>query len=482
MTQGTFFSKIFKARTVVGLQVTATTLALVKVVNTIKGPEVAEVRSQSLAAQEDSVGQLRALFENPMLKYDMLVTSIPSCLGSFRRIPVPFRKRRKLDKIIRYQLEPYIPSPIDDVLVDYLPAGNDGNAVAVGLGKEILRGHLEMLGSAGLEPDMVVLDEAAVFSLYEAISRDHKGVRDPVAIVHFGEEFVGIQIASPDTVKFVRILPRSGDVISAIGDTFHIYALQEESRPPHCLFLVGRYPTEDDFAKKLESVTGFGVKAWEPWKKLKVRSQDFFQSEPARFAVPLGAALSPSTDTSRPFNFRKNEFSIESVVALKRKIGTVLVLLFFLGGLLTFHLYQKEYLQAQKYREVKKQARSIFLSTFPGTVRIVKGQELAQMNQKMDAEKTGLAWINNVEQGDTVLHVLKVITGQMTRFSGLYLENFFLDHSEVEIEGSAMNFETVDKLKEAFQGSNMFTSVKLAGAKTTREERKVRFQIKLVKK
>ncbi|MBW2095603.1 MAG: PilN domain-containing protein [Deltaproteobacteria bacterium] len=482
MTQRTFFTKIFKPRTVVGLQVTGTTLTLVKVVNTLKGPEIAEIRSRTLAGQEDSVEQLRALFDRPVLKYDMLVTSIPSCLGSFRRIPVPFQKRRKLDKIIKYQLEPYIPSPIEDVLVDYLPAGSDGNAVAVGLDKETLKGHLALLRSAGLEPDMVVLDEAAIFSLYEAAFRDHDMEQDPIAIIHFGEGFVGIQVASKDAVKFVRILPGSGDIISAIGDTFNIYALQEESRPPHRLFFVGTYPAEDEFAKKIERVTGIRVKAWVPWKKLKNRSQDFSRSNPARFAVALGAALSPSTAPSRPFNFRKDEFSIESVVELKRKMGTVLVLLLFLGGMLTFHLYQKEHMQTQRYREVKKQARSVFLSTFPGTARIVKGQELVQMRQKMAEERARLAWIKNVDQEDTVLQVLKAITKQMAQFPDLYLENFSLDGSEVEIEGNAMSFETVDKLKEAFQGSNMFTSVKLTGAKTTRQERKVKFQMKLVKK
>jgi len=482
MTQRTFFTKIFKPRTVVGLHVTATTLALVKVVNTLKGPEIADIRSRALAGQEASVEPLRTLFENPVLKYDMLVTSIPSCLGSFRRIPVPFQKHRKLDKIIRYQLEPYIPSPIDDVLVDYLPAGSDGNAVAVGLEKEILRKHLELLRSAGLEPDMVVLDEAAVFSLFEATFRDDEAERDPLAIVHFGEEFVGIQIASKDAVKFVRILPQSGDVISAIADTFNIYALQEESRPPRGLFLVGTYPAEEGLAKKIEEVTGVEVKTWELGKEYKVRCRDFSRSNPVRFAVPLGAALSPSMDASRPFNFRKDEFSIESVVDLKRKIGTVLVLLFFLGGLLTFHLYQKEHLQAQRYRKVKEQARSVFLSSFPGTTRIVKGQELAQMRQKMGEERARLAWIESVDQGNTVLQVLKVITKQVASFPDVYLEAFSLDHSEVDIAGNAMSFETVDKVKEAFQGSNLFTSVKLTGAKTTRQERKVRFQMKLVKK
>lgn len=482
MTQRSFFTNIFRPRTVVGLQVTATTLTLVKVVNTLKGPEIAEVRSRELAGQEESPEQLRAVFDSPELKYDMLVTSIPSSLGFFRRIPVPFQKGRKLDKIIKYQMEPYIPSPIDDVLVDYLPVGGEGNAVAVGLEKEVLRGHLELLRSAGLEPDMVVLDEPALFSLYKTAFRDHEEEQGPTAIVHFGEGFVGIQIASVNTVEFVRILPESGDIISAIGDTLNIYTLQEESRPVHSMFLVGNYPAEAEFATKVERVTGVGVRIWEPWETLEVRSQDFFESNPGRFAVPLGAALSPSTDTSRPVNFRKDEFSIESVVELKRKIGTVLVLLLFLGGLLTFHLYQKEHLQAQRYLEVKKQVRSVFLSAFPGTTRIVKGQELVQMRQKTGQERERLAWINSAEQGDTVLHLIMVITKQMEQFSDLYLENFSLDGSEVEIEGSAKSFETVDKLKEAFQGSNNFASVKLAGAKTTRQEKNVKFQMKLVKK
>ncbi|OPX41581.1 MAG: hypothetical protein B1H13_01360, partial [Desulfobacteraceae bacterium 4484_190.3] len=219
-----------------------------------------------------------------------------------------------------------------------------------------------------------------------------------------------------------------------------------------------------------------------PWNKCRVRSKELAKANPAHVAIPLGAALIPAIESARPFNFRKDEFSIESVVELKRKMGSLVVLLFFLGGLLTFHLYQKEHMQAQKYREVKKQVQTVFLSTFPETTRIVKGQELVQMKQKMREERIRLAWIKKGEQGDTVLAVLKELTKSMAQFSDLYLESFSLDGREVEIEGSAMNFETVDKLKAALQGSTMFTSVKLGGAKTTRQERKVKFLMKLEKK
>ncbi len=482
MKQGTFFRNLFKPRTVVGLQVTAAGLALVKVINTFKGPEIAEIRSRTLTGKEDTAEQLNAMFDNPGLKYDMLVTSIPSSLGSFRRIPVPFQKRRKLDKIIKYQLEPYLPLSIDDVVVDYLPGGNDGNAVAVGMEKAILRAHLDLLGNAGLEPDMVVVDDAAVFSLYGTLFRDDKKEQDPTAIVHFGEQFLGVQIASGHGVSFVRILPESEDVISAIRDTLNIYMLQEESHTPRNLLLMGTYPAQEELRKELENVTGINVKIWDPWNKCRVRSKELAKANQAHVAIPLGAALIPVIESARPFNFRKDEFSIESVVELKRKMGSLVVLLFFLGGLLTFHLYQKEHMQAQKYREVKKQVQTVFLSTFPETTRIVKGQELVQMKQKMREERIRLAWIKKGEQGDTVLAVLKELTKSMAQFSDLYLESFSLDGREVEIEGSAMNFETVDKLKAALQGSTMFTSVKLGGAKTTRQERKVKFLMKLEKK
>ncbi|MFZ0451386.1 MAG: PilN domain-containing protein [Desulfatiglandaceae bacterium] len=476
------FKQIFKPRAVVGLQVTETSLALVKVINTLKGTEIAETRAVDVDKPENRVDRLRSMFEQPGLKYDLLITSIPSVHGSFRRISVPFRKRRKLDKIIRYQMEPYIPTPIDDVLVDYLPAGPDGSVVAVGLEKKILKHHLELLRNAGLEPDMVLLDEVAVFSLYGASLHGEEGDQAPAAIIHFGEGSVGIQIAYRKAVEFVRILPETENIISAIADTFKIYSLQEESLTPDHIFLMGGYPPEKEITKRIEDITGIQVTVWKPWEGIRTRSENTFQSNPLRFAVPLGAALNVATGTSRSFNFRKEEFSIQSAVDLRRKFGTILVLLFVLAGMLTFHLYQKEHIQIKKYGEIKNRMRSVFLTAFPETKRLVKGQELAQMKQKVAQERTRLAWISENEAGDSILEMLKVITDRMARFPNLYLENLSIDGKEMEIEGNASNFEMVDKLKEAFQKSNSFSAVKLAGAKTTRQEGKVQFHMMLVKK
>ncbi len=473
--------KISRPRTVVGLQVTATSVNLVKVVNTLKGPEIAEVNSTEVEGPENRVDRLRSMFHQPDLKYDLLVTSIPSVYGSFRRISVPFQNRGKLDKIIRYQMEPYIPAPIDGVLVDYLPAGNDGSVVAVGLEKKILKHHLELLRSAGLEPDMVLLDEAALFSLYGASLQRNEGGH-PAAIIHFGEESVGIQIVQRDAVKFVRILPESRNILSSIGDTLNIYSLQEGSVPPDDILLIGEHPSERGLAKSIGDITGIRVTAWRPWERFRHRSGDTFQWNPVRFAVPLGAAVSPSTGTSRPFNFRKEEFSIQSAVDLRRKIGTVLVLLLVLAGMLTFHLYQKEHIQKKKYGEIRNRMGSVFLATFPGTAQLVKGRELAQMEQKMIQERTRLAWVTEAEEGSSVLEILRLMTDRMARFPGLYLENFSIDGKKIEIEGNAANFEMVDKLKEAFQENKAFSTVKLAGAKTTRQEGKVQFHMMLVKK
>ncbi len=480
MKQKTFLKNIFKPRTVVGLHVTAGRLALVKIANTMKGPEVVETRSRELDKERDVSEQLKALFDAPRLKYDMLVSSIPSSQGSFRRIPVPFQKSRKLERIIRYQLEPYIPSPIDGILVDYFPGGSDGNAVVMGLEKKILAEHLKVLKNAGLEPDLVVLDEAAIFSLYTAGSADHRRDEESAAIVHFGEDFLGMQIVSGDEVTFLRILSDSENSISAIDESLRIYELQKKAAPQN-LFLVGNLPDVDAFRKEMQNSTGREVNVWDPWKNLRIRVEDFSRLDADFLVVPLGAALIPSLDC-RPFNFRKDEFSIESVMEMKRKMVSVIVLLFLLGGALTFHLYQKEHLQAKRYQDVRRQVRSVFLSTFPDTVQLVKGQELAQMRQKMAEERSRLAWTHDFRRKDTALAVLEVLTEKMGPMPDLYLEDFSFEGKEVTVEGETASFETVEKLKKAFQTSSVFASVKLAGAKKTREKKRVRFQMKLLLK
>jgi hypothetical protein len=52
---------------------------------------------------------------------------------------------------------------------------------------------------------------------------------------------------------------------------------------------------------------------------------------------------------------------------------------------------------------------------------------------------------------------------------------------EINVDGRASSFETVDRLKEKLTNSGVFETVKLAGAKTDKKEKVVKFNFGLEK-
>ena len=157
--------EFFSPRFVVGLEVTSKSIGVVQVNSTLKGPEINKVVLKEVKNTEQVESDLKALFDQENLRYDILVTCLPGSAATVRRISLPFGKSKKLDKIIKYQTEPYVPYPIEEMIVDFLPPDPDGTITTIGVQKKVLSEHLGQMSRAGIQPDVVSLDSMALFSL-----------------------------------------------------------------------------------------------------------------------------------------------------------------------------------------------------------------------------------------------------------------------------------------------------------------------------
>jgi general secretion pathway protein L len=79
----------------------------------------------------------------------MIVASIPSSKAFIREITLPLSQPKKVEKIIKYQMEPYLPCPVEEVLVDFLQPGADGSVLTFGVEKKTLAEHVALLAGAG---------------------------------------------------------------------------------------------------------------------------------------------------------------------------------------------------------------------------------------------------------------------------------------------------------------------------------------------
>jgi len=176
------FKSYFAPRFLVGLEIKSGYMGAVQIFNSLKGPEVERIGIEEIKTPQHIHEELKAFFRTKNLKTKLLITSIATSQAVVREIPPSIDNPRKLHKIIKYQMEPYLPSPIEDVVVDFLPPEPQGNIMTIGVEKKRLSEHLESMSQADLEPDVVSMEDLALFFLYIHL---HAGkTHQPVSIIH----------------------------------------------------------------------------------------------------------------------------------------------------------------------------------------------------------------------------------------------------------------------------------------------------------
>ena len=223
-----------KPESVVGLQVKDGFIGAVQLYVGLKGPEIDKAVFREVADPELVQEEIKKLFKEESFKKEMIVTSLPSSKAFIREISLPLSHLKQVEKIIKYQMEPYLPCPVEDVLVDFLQPGTDGGIFTFGVEKKYLAEHLALLAGAGIEPNAVTIDDIALFSLY-LYKHGHES-EQPIAIVNQDGESLVVQIILQKKLDFIRILP---DNMDQLADTFRFYTMKRPSLPVGEIYLVG---------------------------------------------------------------------------------------------------------------------------------------------------------------------------------------------------------------------------------------------------
>ncbi len=90
-----------------------------------------------------------------------LVTALNRSETMLQNLSFPFSDFQKIRQVARFDVEPYLPFPIEQVLLDiYVLAARDNSAevMVVGAPVQTIEDRLALLESANLKPDVITLD------------------------------------------------------------------------------------------------------------------------------------------------------------------------------------------------------------------------------------------------------------------------------------------------------------------------------------
>jgi type IV pilus assembly protein PilM len=210
-----------------------------------------------------------------------------------RQVDLPWLPPAELKASLPYQVQDFIPLPVDQVLLDYHPIEEvalEGGArgirgLLVAAAREMVLRSVEAVQKAGLQPASVDLVPFAI--LRSTAEFDDLGLAsgEAVAVVNVGASVTNLIVHTGGIPRFVRILPMGGaDITDAIAERLGVSLDDAEGMKQMTGFsgLAGDTLGAAPEAKVIDATAGAFVD--------EVRtSLDYYQAQPT--AVRIGRVL-----------------------------------------------------------------------------------------------------------------------------------------------------------------------------------------------
>jgi len=144
-------------------------------------------------------------------KYDEVVTSLISSTVVFKELTLPFIGREKIKMIVGYEVEPLLPFPLDEAIIDFIITDENKEksqtTILVAAARQIdLDNHHAYFEKAGIKLDNVTLDMFALYDFYRHgmyITQAYTSV----LLVDFSIDAIRMLYVQKGILKSVRLIP-----------------------------------------------------------------------------------------------------------------------------------------------------------------------------------------------------------------------------------------------------------------------------------
>lgn len=485
-------------------------------------------RDESLTEKERMALTLEKLFSEKRMKGDTVVVSVPGLSVSTRIITLPFTDRRKIARVIPFEVEGYIPLTVEDVVISYhILRQEEGKTklLAVTVRKDLLRETLETLGKVKVVPRIVDVDFMALFNLSQLLVEGGEGC---YAIVDIGEAKTTVCIVDGQSLGLGRSIPLAGRSISqAIEREFGLSPEDSERFKETEAFLPlleqGNLSGQQrKISRTVESAVGPMVQeiartfyAFEAEAQKRVdrvylsggtaqlTNLSAYVSEKMDISVELlpsipsgGVRVGPQDRLFMPHayglgvrgvangrysqvNFLKDEFAYRTEI--KGMKGKLVYIGVFLGIILLLFIFDgvnRYVAKQQRYSELKGEIRQVFKQTFPEVKRIT-GERQQMKSRILELQRESQTIISLGGSPASALDLLRELSGRIPPGVEVDMQTFSFDAERVRLSGRTDSFESVDRILKALQEFELFKDVSLSNAKVEATDNKVDFKLSI---
>ncbi len=504
-----------------GLDIGSTGIKAVEVTRTWKGSRVTHYGFFPFSSKgKDDLRRekLRLLAETifPRVKSngEDLIVPFASHRTMVHRVVLPFHDRKKNEQVLKFELEPLLPFPVEGIVADFYASDEQKptGSLAFAVQKEVLGETVALVKESGLDPETVIPESLALFSLVRRLGLT-SGTTS--SLLDLGQEKATLIVWTNDRLALVRSIPGAGGagpnseaaailfspttggrsaqgkdhpkvevetesaplgrICEEVKRTFLSYQYSPEGNPVENLYLSGGGSLQPG----VEKIIGDRLQKSVSLLDLGADS-NFFPDYPREtgpvLAVAAGAALGGAS-TER-LNLRKEEFA-SSHKAEKTKsrmkflvaYGIILAVLGF-GSLLT-----DLFLQERRYRDLKGEVKKEFLLAMPGVKKVVN--EVQQLKAAVREEKTRLNSLGGISGSGSPLEIIREISLMTEPAWKMRVTELLLQPESVEVNGEADSFDAVNQLKSKLDRSSQYQEVQLKTARASGLENVIEFKLQM---
>jgi len=481
------------SRKILGLDIRTGAVAAVLLQSRLKGATVEACAYSPVSGQTEMQDAIAACLADLAKQADIAgavcVAAYPSEKIFYRNIAVPFREQKKIRQILPYELEPALPLPVENLIIDFCDtglAGVDGSTGILAGAAEFsgLKSLLDILADLRLAPTVVT---SGSFVAASWIARSGRLSDGHCLLVDVGRNNCSVFALAAGRVCYARSFPlRRDDRTQAAAIGHHLrqtFAPLEDilQAPvkPECIFLTGHGAEDKALAEEIARESD-----------LPVRWADLAESSAGGLKINAGADWRPNrlnnacalalaeSEGLAVLNFRRGPLAHRKRWEEHRKhLAVTAILALALLAFSFFDVVIDNYMMGERVARLDRQITAIFSATFPDIRRIVN--PLAQMQEEIKKIQGQSLFPDSFGNQVRNIDILRDISALIPVNIEVSLNRIVIGPGSVTISGYTDTFNSVNNIQRQLQGSRLFKTVIINSANIEKTGNRVSFNLNI---
>ncbi len=482
-------------RKILGLDIRNNSVSAVLLTSGLKGNAIesfTHVSYNTDAEDKSSISEaLQAIVDQMDIADSVCIVSFPAEEISFRNLKIPFRDQKKISQILPLELEPLLPYPTDDLLMDFqiMPSADSSentDIVAVAVRKSYIEKRVAELAAFGIIPRII-----AAGSSQTTLCLNHfSDIPENSIVIDIDSKRSTMLIFVSGQITLIRSIQlhstkekRAGRLCTDIQRTLATSeTLTGSDIRPEAFFLTGPglddLDCQDEIARFFDVSThridiarvsgveldGAKVSSWIPWQMDNALSLAL---------ADITGVLWVNFSQSR-FALKKQWLEHKKNIVKSGLFAGFILFLALLNMIYDFHLAGKE------IDRLDIEINRILQTSFPEVTRIV--DPLHQMKVKLKELKEQASISEGAGNNILAIDILNDISNMIPDTIDVKLERLVIGPDNVTISGETAAFNAVDDIKSRLEKGELFHKVVISSANTDKTENKIRFKLKILLK